>query len=369
MLKFYSSVSATPAEIRKYVPHCVNNNEDAAMVSNRQRKRQRSRTYSSEGREALRASDAADAASPDTNNTVIHPSQTGSSLIAKLRGTDLQSLITFIEPLPFRFAKAISDITKEMLSSRREIRQKETAVTKFNSKDKDGKPFTSSEMLSDDPDVIQAIEEAEAATVQFKKAMSEQYKKIAELEVNKRKEKFQVVLMNSLHKVTQYSLLFYKIKRRDEPGFVAQTVSDERLVFDSMTTYLSNLPNGFARRFYADSNMSLVAKYKVEHPLVQASPNAQNANGVNFGSNVSEMEVENEANPTFNVNAPQDPDRLPALGIADAQYITAMIEKLADIIPRITVNLWDELTQRDQFRELNAQLEQLDTGNRSPTTM
>jgi hypothetical protein len=74
---------------------------------------------------------------------------------------------------------------------------------------------------------------------------------------------------------------------------------------------------------------------------------------------VNEMEVE-EANPTFNTNAPQDPDRLPALGIADAQYITAMIEKLADIIPRITVNLWDELTQRDQFRELNAQLEQLE---------
>ena len=52
--------------------------------------------------------------------------------------------------------------------------------------------------------------------------------------------------------------------------------------------------------------------------------------------------------------------QLPTLGIRDHHYVTILSDKLQSLIPRITVNLWDELKQHDQFREINAQIEHLE---------
>ena len=76
-------------------------------------------TYSAEGREALRASDAAAAASPTTQtNKIVPNSQIGSTVAVSLWNGDLQSLIPYIEPLPARLAKVIADNTRAMLSIR-----------------------------------------------------------------------------------------------------------------------------------------------------------------------------------------------------------------------------------------------------------
>ena len=114
------------------------------MPSNRQSKRHWDRTYSAEGREVLRASDAvAAASSTNLTNKIVPNSQIGSTIAVSLQNGDLQPLIPFIKPLPARLAKVIADNnhTRPLVSIRREINAKETAVTKFGTTEDDGKPY------------------------------------------------------------------------------------------------------------------------------------------------------------------------------------------------------------------------------------
>jgi hypothetical protein len=102
-----------------------------------------------------------------------------------------------------------------MLSIRREINAKETAVAKFGTTESDGKPYvpvslrnlpkaTSSNLIKDDNKTKEQIEEARQATSAFISAMSGVYEGIAKLEVEKQKERFREKFSEVLNKMTTY---------------------------------------------------------------------------------------------------------------------------------------------------------------------
>ena len=78
--------------------------------------------------------------------------------------------------------------------------------------------------------------------------MTDKLKKLASLELQKLKDKFKKKFSEALHKITKYELLYYRICKRNETGFISQDSSDEQLIFTAATTYLRNLPYGFAPR-------------------------------------------------------------------------------------------------------------------------
>ena len=71
-----------------------------------------------------------------------------------------------------------------------------------------------------------------------------------------------------------------------------------------------------------------------------------------------EVELEADGQPTQQATPPANEP--PSLPIPDSNYVLALCEILSDLIPRMTVNLWDELLLCDQFRKINAQLEHLE---------
>jgi hypothetical protein len=101
---------------------------------------------------------------------------------------------------------------------------------------------------------------------------------------------------------------------------------------------------------YHTSNDSLVECYKQDFPYQEAPT-------------VANEPIELEADMEVEEIIPAILTQLPALGIRDHHYVTVLADKLQSLIPRITVNLWDELKQRDQFREINAQIEHLEVAN------
>jgi hypothetical protein len=241
-----------------------------------------------------------------------------------------------------------------MLSARREISQKETATRKFKT-NPEGQPFipnslrkpvkpTTSDLLKEDEEALEVIEEAKQVTETYQKAMTDKLNKLASLELQKRKDKFKKKFCEALHKITMYELLYYRICKRNEPGFIEQNCSDKKLIFTAATTYLRNLPHGFATRLHAESNNALTEFYKLDFDL--------EANATTSESD-TQMDI-------IIFDGPETSTTDQELTIADAVYIGHLTSKLADIIPRITINLWDILSQRDQFREINAQLELLE---------
>ena len=95
--------------------------------------------------------------------------------------------------------------------------------------------------------------------------MSTVYLNIAKLEVEKCKESFRVLFCDFLNKVATYQLLYYKIQKRDEPGFIVQDSPDTKLVCLAASSYLRNLPHGFAKCLFHLNNNSLVECYKKGH--------------------------------------------------------------------------------------------------------
>ncbi len=74
---------------------------------------------------------------------------------------------------------------------------------------------------------------------------------------------------------------------------------------------------------------------------------------------IANKHIELEANMEAEEIIPALLTKLHALRICDHHYVTTLSNKLQSLIPCITINLWAELKQSDQFHKINAQIKHL----------
>lgn len=272
---------------------------------------------------------------------------TGKEVAEKLKGGKLASLVDIVASQPAQIATVIEKESSLMLDLVQEIVLKSTPLSRFGTtvKKKNGtdelytpgcirqlkNPITGSTRIKESDEFKSIVSDFDEALKKFKDSGRALLEKVAKLEVSKREKLLQKQLSFSTAKLAKIFILSEKARIRVRGEKAEYKISDEKLAWTLAWQHLKEI---------SDPRLAFLKFDSLE----------------NF-STFFHVVRRDDAGVRLNVDVDQSDD--------DKSIGAKVKTHLDNLIPKMTFEIWERMQESEYMREINKQVEILETNSAS----